>query len=238
MGTLTARLALAFFTAGLVFLLTGCVLAGQHRDEVTDMQTLKSRVDEVGYSRLDDAGVQEIVDSQIAKFDLRSGTETLPAVGLQGSKTGPAIGGANKPDILLVLDGPQGREITDTRTILISVSPRTNTLDEIVYWRSAKDLDGAIAEVRDGITRWGYSRERVDRWVDRTEVHRNDSEKSVVSSGVSPTGLVTSVEVSYKEGKPVVMRYIVHVMPKMYDPRNLDAVRLTGLIDVDIITGP
>lgn len=202
------------------------------------MSALEARIDEVGYSRLDDAGVQEITDSRIAKFDLRTGTETLAAVGLEGHQTGPAIGGTDEPDMLLVLDGPQGREVTDTRTIMVSLSQRNNTLHEIVYWRSADDIEHAIAEVRGGITRWGYSKDRVQRWVDRIDNHRNDSEKSVVSTGVSPTGLVTSVEVSYKAGKPVVLRYILHLLPGMYAPDNLEAIRRTGMTAPDYVGIP
>lgn len=226
------RLRAAFVICWLVIAVTatGCGLVADGNDKGGDVTSLRSMVDEVGYSRLDDAGVQEIVDSRIAKFDLRSGTETLSAVGLEGRRLGPAIGGPSDPEMLLVLDGPNGREIVETRTIMIGVSALEQTLYEIVYWRSAESLDAAIAEVRDGIQRWGYSPQQVDLWIDSVEKHRNDSEKSLVSSGVSPTGLVTSVEVSYEAGKPVVLRYIVHVRPSIYEPETLDAIRRTGMI--------
>lgn len=239
MGTLTARL-LRVTSAAVIMMLAcaGCTVGERNTNRESDMSVLEARIDDVGYSRLDDAGVQEITDSRIAKFDLRTGTETLAAVGLQGHQTGPAIGGADEPDMLLVLDGPQGREVTDTRTIMVSLSPRNNTLHEIVYWRSADDIEHAIEEVRSGITRWGYSRDRVDTWIDGMNKHRNDSYKRVVSTGVSPTGLVTSIEVSYKAAKPVVLRYILHLLPSMYAPENLEAIRRTGMTAPDYVGIP
>ena len=235
MGTLTARLLRVTGAIAMMLACAGCMVGERNTNGDSDMSVLEARIDEVGYSRLDEAGVQEITDSRIAKFDLRTGTETLAAVGLQGGPhiTGPAIGGADEPDMLLVLDGPHGREVTDTRTIMVSVSPRNNTLHEIVYWRSADDIEQAIAEVRAGITRWGYSKDRVERWVGRINSHRNDSEKSVVSTGVSPTGLVTTIEVNYKVGKPVVLRYILHLLPGVYAPENLEAIRRTGMTAPD-----
>lgn len=240
MGTLTARLFCVTGAVAMMLACAGCIVGERNTSRESDMSLLKARIDEVGYSRLDDAGVQEITDSRMAKFDLRTGTETLAAVGLQGGPhiTGPAIGGADEPDMLLVLDGPQGREVTDTRTIMVSLSPRNNTLHEIVYWRSADDIEHAIAEVRNGITRWGYSRERVDTWIDGVNKHRHDSYKQVVSTGVSPTGLVTSIEVSYKTGKPVVLRYILHLLPSMYAPDNLEAIRRTGMTAPDYVGIP
>lgn len=240
MGTLTARL--FGVTAAIAMMLTcaGCIVGERNTNGDSDMSELTARIDDVGYSRLDDAGIEQIKDSRIAKFDLRTGTETLAAVGLPSGPhvTGPAIGGADEPDLLLVLDGPQGREVTDTRTIMVAVSPRYNTLYEMVYWRSADDIEHAIEEVRSGITRWGYSKDRVDTWIDGVNKHRNDSYKRVVSTGVSPTGLVTSVEVSYKAGKPVVLRYILHLLPSMYAPENLEAIRRTGMTAPDYVGIP
>ena len=97
---------------------------------------------------MDDPGVEQIVESQIVKFDLRQGTIPLSAVGLVGRQLGPAIGGAGEPEMVLVLDGPAGREVTETRTMMFGVDDPFGELYEITYWRSADTADEAVAEVR------------------------------------------------------------------------------------------
>lgn len=218
-------LALAWVAA----LLAGCALLGGHNPK--EVAALMPMIDKVEYSRLDDAGVKQIEASQIAKFDLRTGTTTLDALGLTARQLGPAIGGPSDPDLVLVLDGPKGRDVVVTRTMMFAVIGKVY-LNSLTFWRQADTLDEAIDELRQGITRWGYRQQDVHGWAEGVSQQPGKEDKAVVAYGVSPSsGLVTSVEVNYKPDKPIVLQYTVYTTKSVYDPRNLEAIRTTGQMD-------
>jgi hypothetical protein len=221
------------FALLVVAVLAGCGLVGAH--DRKDVSELMSMIDQVGYCRLDEVGVKEIEATQIAKFNLRSGTETLAAVGLVGRQLGPAIGGPSKPELVLALDGPKGRDVAITRTIMVGIDDLKGTLNDITFWRKADTLYAAIDEVRQGIQRWGYFHKDVDGWAEGVTEDRTKDDKAVVSYGVSPAGLMTSVEVNYEPSRPVVLQYVVYIAKWVYDPRNLESVRTTGQPDSKVI---
>lgn len=179
------------------------------------------------FSQLTPAGIKQIEKTRHARFDLRDRELTKAAVGMEGQTMGPIVGGATKPMITLELLGPDRTESVETNTMgFVSTGPAEEPYEEIVFFRPFDTPEQANAELREGITRWGFNADNVRQWEDNTRDKADDQQ--VVSMGIGPSGLVVSVEANLKHGKPL-LRYMVHLEPYLYAPQALDDIRRTGI---------
>lgn len=178
------------------------------------------------FSQLTSAGIAQIKQTQQARFDLRNRELTKAAVGLAGTTMGPIIGGADKPMISLELLGPDRTETVETNTIgFVSTGSAEEPFEEIVYFRPLDTPQQGVNELRAGITRWGFNAEGIDWWEKNTQ-GKSDYQQ-VVSMGIGPSGLVMEVEAKLQHGKPL-LRYIVHLKPRLYTEQALNDIRSTG----------
>ncbi|WP_282782592.1 hypothetical protein [Nocardia sp. CC201C] len=179
------------------------------------------------FSQLTPAGIERIKQTGHARFDLRNRELTKAATGMEGQTMGPIIGGPDQPMITLELLGPDRTETVETNTIgFVSTGPAEAPYDEIVFFRPLDTAQQANAELREGVTRWGFNTRKVDLWEENS---RGESDyQQVVSSGIGPSGLVVTVEAYLKSGKPL-LRYMVHLEPYLYAPQALEDIRKTGI---------
>ena len=72
----------------LVVLAAGCA----PKEDQMSIESVMSAAQSAPYSRFDDAGLAEIERSRVVKVDLRSGTQTLAALGMRSKSMGAGLG--------------------------------------------------------------------------------------------------------------------------------------------------
>ncbi|NNG98297.1 hypothetical protein [Gordonia araii] len=194
------------------------------------------RAESMAYSRLDKTGIAEVHRTGIVKLDIRSGEIPLASVGLERALLGATIGDPSGEELLLVMDGPSRREAVMTRTVMATVEAPTGSVGMVSFWQTAETGSAAFALLREGIARWGFSRERVEGWIRSIDAEPDPGGKTAISSGVGPAGLICQVSLNYKRIGRSVLTYDIYTSPDYRIPANIDSIRQTGYMDLGAVS--
>ncbi|WP_438353253.1 hypothetical protein [Microbacterium sp. CJ88] len=114
-------------------------------------------------STLDPAGIQQILDSGTARFDLTGGALRKADVGLAVDAIVPDISSPRPLELTITGSGGQLRARTDRLRFLSTAT--TAEIPTIYYFLTAADPDALFALLRDGVGSYGFDPESVEAWI-------------------------------------------------------------------------
>ena len=201
-------------------LVSGCVGWIREGNDMTG-----PTINQQGFSLLTKAGIAEIERTKHGRFDIRTGTLTKNAVGLDDSNPGPMIGHPGGEDLTFTFLAPAREETIVTQNITFATADPTSTIETIVWFSAPPNIEAAHAELRSGIYRWGFRPEDVELWI--TDSAKHDADKATLGMGVGLAGLVVEVTARKKNGNDIY-QYSMHLDPALYEADVLDSIRRTG----------
>ncbi|GAB10221.1 hypothetical protein GOARA_053_00480 [Gordonia araii NBRC 100433] len=181
--------------------------------------------------RMNNSRIAEIHRTGIIKLDIRSGEIPLASVGLERSLLGPTIGDPSGSDMLLVLDGPTGREKVFSSTATASVDELMRCVGVVTFWRVAETRAEAFLVLREGVDQWGFSADRIEGWRKSIDSEPDSDGTTVISAGFGRAGLVSEVTLNYQRRGRSVLKYQIHTSPDVRNPTNIASIKSTGYFD-------
>lgn len=163
------------------------------------------------YSRLDDAGIEQIKDSKTLLLDMTSGDIRKSDVGLKdGTSKAPDI---HFTDGLLDLfiEGPDGVIAANTDRVPLNGMNIGADFSEVTYFLTADSLEELIKRIREGVRLYGIDSASAERWIE--SVSAKPEQKSDFAIG---TGTSTGLQVTYDlrcDGTKDTQVIMVHVSP-------------------------
>ncbi|TDZ76942.1 hypothetical protein DE4585_01212 [Mycobacteroides salmoniphilum] len=218
-----SRLTLASLLA--ILLVSGCTFGMKREGDSVTGPTANDQ----GFSLLTDAGIAEINRTKSGRFDLRSGRLSKSAVGLEGLDRGAMIGHPGGSQYTFAFLGPISDERITTQNITFA-SHDTHDFFTIVWFSAPESLEAAHAELRAGVEHWGWHPRLVQQWFDSVNwppSSNTEAFRSVISMGVSKSGLVVDVQGTRKDGKEV-LQYGIYLGDKYYTSETQQKIRDTG----------
>lgn len=177
-------------------------------------------------SQLDRAGVDQILESGRARFDLKDLELTPQDVGVRPDRMGPLVGRPGGTPIELTLVGPDGEDTVTTSTFRPSFSTTGAPASKITWFESYDTEADAFDALDAAVERWGLRREAIANW--RETLALGGEQEVVLPLGVSPTGFVTEVTVRGEEGGGQTHQWAVLLDRELYAPAVLEQIRRTG----------
>ncbi|MBA3783505.1 MAG: hypothetical protein H0X12_16845 [Nocardioides sp.] len=201
------RAALLLLTS---LLLTGCV--GPYGGRDTTPTTAPDPGN--GYARLDEAGVEQIKASRVARLDMVSGRLTKVSVGLEvDAPYAPSVG-VEDGTIALTIEGPNGTVSAHTDQLTFDTVASEPDFGEVTYFLTADSADAYYDLIRDGVDRYGIPGEAAESWIDSISSRPQDESSFALGPGTS-TGLDVTYDLRY-DGTKDVQVIIVHVNPATF----------------------
>lgn len=193
-------------------LLTGCVVPyGGATPTVTTDPTSNPPAGAKIYSKLDDAGIEQIKYSKTALLDMTSGHLRKSDVGLED-------GTSQAPDIhitdglmSLSIEGPSGVITANTDRLRLNGMNTGSNFSEVTYFLTAQSLDEYTAMIRDGVDRYGIDHESAERVIESISSTPEDKTDFAIQPGTK-TGLQVTYDLRY-DGSKHTQVIIVHVNP-------------------------
>jgi hypothetical protein len=159
---------------------------------------------------LDDAGVEQIRASKVARLDMSSGTLKKSDVNARNSY-GPDINTLGSEKINLTIVGPSGEVSGETDRIRFNTVETQSDFSEVTYFLTTTSTEDYFELIRDGVQRYGIDRDVAERWITSTE-RRPDSKSSYSLPSGFDTGLEVNYDLRYDSAKKTQV-IIVHVSP-------------------------
>ncbi|GAB3994031.1 hypothetical protein [Nocardioides marmoraquaticus] len=177
-------------------------------------------------SQLDRAGVDQILESGRARFDLKDLELTPEEVGVRPDRMGPLVGRPGGTPIELTLVGPEGEDTVTTSTFSATFST-TGTPARTITWFESYDTEADAFDALDAaVEQWGLRREAITNW--RETLALGGEQEVSLPLGVSPSGFVNQVTVRGEEGSGQTHQWAVLLRPEYYRPAALEEIRRTG----------
>lgn len=195
-----------------VLLLTGCVVPyGGATPTVTTDPTSNPPAGAKIYSKLDDAGIEQIKYSKTALLDMTSGHLRKSDVGLgDGTSQAPSV---HIPDGLMSLsiEGPSGVITANTDRLRLNGMNNDSEFSEVTYFLTADSLEGLIKRIREGVRLYGIPSDPAEGWIESVSAKPDQKSDFAITPGTS-TGLEVTYDLRY-DGSKNVQVIIVHVCP-------------------------
>ncbi|WP_237762411.1 hypothetical protein [Arthrobacter sp. ERGS1:01] len=118
------------------------------------------------FSRLDDAGVAQILASKSMRLDFRQGTIPKAEVGLPDSAYAPDVVAPTGDKFTLSVTGGSGTLNAQTDHVRFTTTDTSPDLDLVYYFLTTESLDQYVQLVRDAVTDYGLNADAANRWID------------------------------------------------------------------------
>lgn len=172
-GRVAVLVATLFIACGL----TSCGFTVGEPNNATEGSTMKT----TEFSRLDDAGVAQILASKSMRLDFRQGAIPKADVGLPESAYAPDVVAPMGDKFKLSITGGSGTLAAETDHVRFTTTDTNPDLDLIYYFLTTEDLDQYVQLLRDAVTDYGLNADATNRWID--DALKNPEKKSNYSLG-------------------------------------------------------
>lgn len=153
--------AVVFLVLTGILVLAGCRMGGATADptpHASDTGTSE-------FSSLDEAGVDRIRQTKIARLDMTSGRLEKASVGVAQASYGPEVNTRGSGKIELTIVAPNGEITGESDRIRFNTTDSRTDFSEVTYFLTAGSLDEFASLNRDGVERYGIDSVVAERWI-------------------------------------------------------------------------
>lgn len=187
-------------------LLTGCAPSSEPTPAVSSNPPAGAKI----YSKLDDAGIEQIKSSKTALLDMTSGNLRKSDVGLQdGTGHAPDVHTSGLMD--LFIQAPYGVIAAHTDRLRLNGMNNRADFSEITYFLTATSREDLATLIRDGVGRYGIDSTSAEDWIESVSAKPDQMSDFAITPGTS-TGLQVTYDLRY-DGTKDTQVIIVHVNP-------------------------
>jgi hypothetical protein len=153
------RVATLVLAGGLILGIAGC---GYSIPPLSDDTPQGESVTSTG-STLDSAGIQQILDTGAARFDLSNGPLRKADVGVAADAVVPDVSASAPVDLTII--GSTGELSARTERIRFLTTAGVDSIPTIYYFLTAEDPEALFALLRDSVDDYGFDGGAVEEWI-------------------------------------------------------------------------